>query len=1472
MTGEKGRVFLRGAALFAAVIFVLTGLIGAVYEGNISGATEVEVSETEVVSTGTGNGPQEAISFAEMGMTKFENMYNSVKIPGSFIDDDSNIANFVDMSDTDNCETEGLGVSKLYKSGSRFTSSIPISMGHSWKLNLDVSVGGIWEIGRNTISEVELIGKDKSKKFRFLMGSQSPDVVHYMEISGDGTNKRQDMDKKYYGLDGKTVTNNMSIIYDLHTKEFTFTVADKTLVADSGFSQNDLVTLCVGGWYSMYTNKTTPSFAESQATFKFKSFKYSDYYIKADNYISDYAGRKITGRVGNGHTISVHPKVYNNIPENTQRYSGTVGLDSETEAKNIVPLSGQNGSNISSQPLAFTHTAAPFQEVTFDAEIDTGGTAYTPGQKFRIPLAISDDYFGSTALSGLPAPWYNIKHESGDGLKDQLPLRLNLVRDTNRTLTDDLSQENTPTSASADYSHAIAGKAAKPNAHGWYNNDVTISFQSNPSEFNELNFSSASGNEKISADSIKYTAANGGSFTVRGMDDEGSPTATGETPENGNTYRVFGRKGTSKETEDLSAVTTETFRIDKTSPTLKIEDRDKFSDPRKLKAGDALSGVDYIKWKGPKDTEYTEKHIIAIETDPNAELGTKSPVAQKLPKLTDLGNYTFVAVDLAGNESEPLTITNNRPVISAEDVKVSFKDTIKNFYLLTAHKAGTKDKEDGDLNADRLDWEVRKKGADTVLDKGTGKAALNDFLPVGVYEVTFCLNGEGTDADGNKPDPEKVTVKLTITPEGPPDITLTEDPGAGNVDGTTTTRPDGSRHYAVEDEKTLIVDTEKPYSGGSLTDQEIKEEIEDYFNFKSKLPYPANGLEIDLKIYDDKGNDITGNPVNTTKNGSYTAVYVATDKSGCTTTLQLTYNIKENVVVTFHPGKGDYKDGSENRQIEIKVNKAPEEKDLPDGIDTNVLTPPADTCFIGWGTSQSAKTTVDPTAIKLNKDTTYYAIYGPDINNNNIPDSKEAIFIFKSGEPEHAAFKYADKTMVGILAPAGTAVTLPSGRIPELLFDRTDDTGYRLEGWKTDATGDDLLTTEQLCALGRNAGTKLTVTAMITTYPIEAPDKVKVTFFSSDPENAPLKGGEGQTLLLDAPKEGEPVYLNESQLPSVKLNEGCALEGWKLEKTGDQLMEDKKVTEEKLYPGETVACIAYVKKPVKETDKVITKEKPITKTVTKKVEKTKVVKEKTPVKEPDIKKTADFVFYSSRTKSGVIVSGDGTRKKIAAGTDGFAVIQVGQIPEVRTEKGNHFIGWTTSLTGDRLFTNEELSALKVSQGVTVNCTAVFKYNSTQLTDDERSAIKSGNTSSLATLQDEQVPLGSRPFSKIEKSSCVVHFIMLIWLVLLAGSCLFRLHRRRKTENYLRMSMEQAVEEFGSIEEYEDMANAQTTGAADYVFILGNVFLGGFMYTMGTCFLEIPALIVGGGMAVMYLILMKRLDHKLNNRIKEAAER
>lgn len=1479
MMTKKETRWRKGAVALGLVVLLLAALFGNMSsERSVNASKETdgvwESNEVKTAAGGSGNGPGTVTSLKDFGISRTEVVPN-YGTDGATITDSQ-----VSLVNKDNASFLGTNTTGYKANQVRTNASVPLSMKHSWKLKLLATTG------RHTLENRGGVGlniyfTDNVNNLDFtLVNRNTPSNVKEFQrwINFGNVQSPTAPASTDFG-----VSQPVTISYNADTNKLTATWTETpyTITVDNPFSKDEIKVYFQAQlfWTDGYTVPSDPadnSYTTTKVIVDFQSFEYTDFYMKAKNHLTDYAGRKITGAVGNGQTIGIHPTMLNNETK-TQRYSGTISLNSSPGPENILPLPTSQGADITQNPLTYNMTGNASVETPFDAKVKTTAP-YTSGQKFRLPLLINEDYFSTSALSGLsgvPGTWHNLQHDKGDGPKPQLPIQLNIERDTCRELVGSKDVGNA--ASGFDYEYTIDGKRTKANDNGWYNKNVTVTIKSNPDEFNELNFSTASGDDKIKPANIKFTARTDSQYGSSESFIVGGSSAGGESPDlNGDTYRIFGRKGTDTETADLSAVTTDTFRIDKTKPSIGSFDRSN----RTLMGKDNLSGIDYMEYKHEDDAEYTKVSLEHYTAAGGLTAGYTDR-DYDLPEFTKTGNYTIRLTDMAGNVSEPQTISNTAPVITASDKTMSFTDTISGLAPAGTMNASVKDTEEGDIPNSRLAWKIEKENFNTVT--GVGEDELPSYLPAGKYKVTFTLNGTGADVDGNKP--KAVTVTLIIQPDGPPDITDKESSSGGNVPGNIKTNPsDGTKHYYAEDETIIIVDPSDLYNGGRLTADDAAAEIKRQFGFDSKLPSPADKLEATVMLQDEDGNDITGDGyIDTSKAGKYKFIYTVTDLSGCSTTLEMTYIVKENVTVTFHSGKGDYKDGTTERTAVVKVNQSPKAEDVPARED---LLAPAKACFIGWGTKINGTNTVKPETIALGTDTTYYAIYVADLNENQIPDSEEAIFYFVSSDPDHAAYKYADKTTIGILAPQGMAVTLNTGQIPELLFDRATDISYRVKGYKTDATGDQLLTEAELCALGRRAGTVITVTAVIEEYSIKDEGKVTVTFFSSEPKSSPLDGGEGQLLELDAPDPGQPVTIPKEKLPEVKLGEDCELEGWKTSDTGDLILPEEAVTSKELYGGREITCIAYVeppkKEPVKVPDKtsdktpekeVVVKEKGVSKetVVNKNTVKKSVVKQKEETKKAEV----TFIFNTSRAKSGVIATGDGTAVILPA-MEGNASIAKRLVPELKLKEGNSFAGWKTSFTGNRLLTTEELCSLSIPSGTTVICTACFRYKEISIEDTEVSEnSKSSSKGALTTIKDSLVPLGSRPGSsgggERNNPSCIVHFIMLSWLFLALLTILWRLHYRKKREEFLYPDPTSAFIEFRTAEDYESLADSLRTGPSDYLFLAGVAVFGVILYTWGSCALELPILLIGLLACLYHLLRLKVLDRKERKALKKAAE-
>lgn len=1494
---------MKGAACLGLAVLLLVALFANMRpEEEVSAADGIVEQE---ISKALGNGPQEITSLKDFGMSSDD----LSPIGGTYAGEvDGDTVTLADI----NSAAASTAASNIIASGfvysfNSINKSIPVDMKKSWTVNIELNLAKVYPDNEtyNVISGFAIGVKGNDGKEEVIdIHDGGNKVIRHIKDSYSWSNLIN-ADTVFINTVEGGVDKELEMTYNPKTKQYIFTYAGEIYTCNAVNTNSSVATInfygYMGGHGSDYTKRDSTETTNYEYTkFRFNSFKYNDYYIKAANHLTDYAGRNITGAIGNGHTVKVHPTVYNDT-DLSQSYPGTVELNPEKTLKNI-ELKG----SMANYPytIPFTQNSTDLlQDFSFDAVIDSGDYNDENGKEFILPLQVSDDYFckdpdlidlANDPNSGAAGTWHNIKYNSGDGLKEQLPLDIGITRDTCRTLSSDLDENP----AVNDYTHMVKGKAAKPNDNGWYQDGVKLTASFDPDEFNEMILCKKDGTGGPDyAAAHMTTISNNRDHMINGSGDNGnSDTAAGDT------YFIFGRKGNNKITETLSAISEETFRIDNLAPEITVKDRTK----RTLQAEDNLSGIDYIEWKGPKDTKYSEANKESITRKSNTEGFTSRTF--NMPQFTETGVYTFRAVDLAGNASEELLVTNNAPEIKAADATVSFQETIvtqdNEFKITDVLKASVSDVEET-IGKARLHWVIKKDGGGMDEISGDGEAALStvDWLPAGTYTVTFTLNGGGKDSDGNKA--EEKEVKLTVEPADPPYIKELDSQTELDPVSAPDIHDDGTAHITVRGETTLIVDPDNIYSGGTITQTapsyEAQKEVEKLFGSFTGLPAPADKLTVKVKILKDN-KDVTAKGIDTTKNGEYVIVYKVTDAAGNSVTLQMDYKVKTDLTVTFLPGKGEFSDGNQRKTAAVGYDKAPDASQIPG---KNDITPPVERCFIGWSTTQDSGSAMDPSAVKLTAEVTYYAVYAEDVNRNDIPDSEEAIFFFKSSDPDHAAFKYADKTTVGIPVPKGSTAVLSKNHLPELLFDRNEDNLYRLKGWKTSATGDTLLSTEELLALAKGPGTKTTVTAIIEESESDYNGKVKVTFFSSDPKTSPLDGGEGQAITIDAPKPEEPVTIPKEYLPSVKLGEECKLEGWKTSDTGDLILPEEAIASQKLYGGKELTCIAYVdskkeiatipdknqetdKKPETRPDKDQDTETKTEKTNTEKTNttvKNKVIKEKQVIKQTaetqnNAKDQVTFIFYTSAAKRGTIKSGDGTTVILPAPSGRDVSITKELIPGLNIGGNSSFYGWKTSLTGGRILSTKELCALKVSPGVMISCTAYFKYKEVRVQETDDTKASGGSQKSLSTIDENQVPLGSAPgtvkgvFKNRSENSglCKVHYIMLAWLLLSLLTFLRRLYRRKQQEEFMFSGEEGDLARYRSPEDYDDLYNNLRTDVRDYVFMVCDLGIGIALFTAGVCFLELPLLLAGGVMNLLYLFMLKRMDKKEKKAAAEAAGR
>ena len=1509
----------KGTAVFGLIVLLTVMLTGNVKPENQVSASDAGTVESNEISSMKGNGPQKVTSLKEFGIDETGITTGNGNFAAAFSEE----GNKVQLTDI----IQGVQPSgnKYIISNNTVGKSIVIDMEHDWTLNMDILAArcsGVAAAGVN----IQLSSAAGTLTFGINRNSAySTNTLNY----GSST-------KTILGTDFGKEKNNI-ISYNAQSKTFNWSFGDNVWTGlTNSLTAAKEMKLSINGNHSHYYNETWPVDEGTDADgskykgrisyVRFNSFQYTNYYLKAVNHISDYAGRPITGAVGSGNTVGVHPTILNDRLV-SQRFSGIVELNMASPR----PLSNMTlYGDFAAAPYTsnFTHDSRPCQDVEFKAKV-TGNYETEAGKKFYLPLLVNDNYFGknqelenlaAAADSGVPGTWHNLNQ----GGKDQLPLELNLERATYRKLISDEDED----ASNIDYTHNI-----EPNERGWYNKDVILKLQ-NTDEFDELLASSADvtaddeDKSTITSANIEGTGKAGNSYACQF--NGGSPS--GETGRNGVTYSIFARKGDNNTTNYLSAVTSETYRIDKTAPVFKDADRktrqlqledkpDTASVGQTDSQGNEVegSGIAYVEWLTPSDVKNDvawpsddpglfssenggwpsrtdkDRRIIPVAASADTPTGSASATVT-MPSFDEEGTYIFRIVDLAGNVSGEKKISNHFPELDAKKAAVKYADTIENFVPKDVLKAKVSD-QDETLNSSDISWKIERAEdseypAEFEKVSGQRNEALTDALPLGTYTVTISMIG--TDSDGNVPnqnavkeqDRNALRVTLTVTAGDPPVVNDSKTGDPVEPENLPVIKDDTSAHTIVTGKKILIVDPSNYYCGGKISGKKLQEEVEKYYDFTSLLKAPKDELKIKVTLYKD-GIDYTSSGINTKTEGEYVIHYQAIDASGCSVTMQLTYQVRTDLNVTFHAGKGDFKEpsGTQTKTIRVKYGKAPSRTDIPGAKD---ILAPVERVFTGWGREINSAQVIDPDAHEVEEDVTYYAVYTVDENRDGIPDSEEAIFYFVSGDKDHLAFKYPDRTTVGIPVMPGASISLQQTQIPEILF----DTSYRLKGWKTDLTGDELLTTEQLCQITRGRGSKITVTAIPEKGPEEYNDKITVTFFSSEPKLSPLKGGEGQTIILDAPKPGEPVTIPKEMLPQVNLGDKCQLEGWKTSDTGDLILETDDVASQKLYGGKELTCIAYVavpkdkpvnekdpapdKKPDKDPEKDTDKENPgdnkketAEKTINKVIEKKKVITKK---EEEQLKDTV-FIFVTSREESGSVEPADGTSVVLPAKKGGTVSITEKYVPDITLKKGSTFIGWRTSITGNRILSTGELCRLKVSAGNTVICTAYFKYEEVQVEQKNVNGKNKNTTKVLTSFSDEQSPLGGRSSgfgSGSVKSStqCIVHYIMLVWLLLSVLTILWRIHSRKKASEYLYSGEAEFSAEVRTIEDYQSIQQDQRTGIRDYVLVICALIVGAILYTAGTCFLEIPVLAAQAAACALYIVRMKMLDYKDSRAVTE----
>ena len=968
---------------------------------------------------------------------------------------------------------------------------------------------------------------------------------------------------------------------------------------------------------------------------RFQSFEYTDYDREiTDTQLLDEHGRNITGPVGDGHTVTVQHNVKgvkNNI------FAAITPLD-----KIELPVNGQsirvNGNQVStsSGDLGYLNLVPGSSSNTVNTisyRIETAAPDdYNIGDTFSISARLRDDYIYNAVSNKLPLFWPDASRADFD---------VTITNDLNRRLVSKETNEDV-------YDYYIE---QNPNKYGWNNNDIVIRMPMG-SDFEYLNVGSA----ESSNNSYAY----------------------GEnTDKTGNTVKIYGRNGTNNTTTALSAVSKEVLKVDKIKPSLEIYSRKS----RTLKAADANSGIKKIEWR---NAEGDWKVLKDYSDDSNNVTYGPAAVTDAQYSFDGLGTYEFKATDYADNVSDILTVGNNKPEITAKDKQTTWYEVTQGFHPLTELQVKVSDKEET-LAFDDVNWTINRAAGSSypvgfTEIKGSGDTPLSPGLPMGKYEVKLTCE----DSDENK---VTTTVLLTVKSNGAPAAIRKSDSETLPIVGSIVYMPDGSEHAVVRDRNIMMVDQDNPYSDGEIDKDEAAEEAEKLYSFVTS--YSGGSITPNIKITKN-GVDYTNMGINTKAEGEYIIHYQAVDNAGNSVTLELTWEVREDYLVNFDPGKGDFADSSKDYTVKVKIGASLDKSNIPPN---NTLISPIQKTFVGWSTDKKAEpgTETDPTDISFKKDTTLYAVYADDLNKDGIDDRLQALFEFETSDTENTAFAQGAETLVGAIPETGDKASVKESQIPKII----KMPGCYLKGWSLDG-GSIVLSTEELSNLQKPIGSYTKVTAVFDLRTVLEQTEAELIYYSSDPVNAPLDGGDGNKISLLTVDSVTPVKIGNN-IPGYNAKPGYVLDGFKTSETGDQILTEQELSNLNIYGGNQVSCMAYFKYDPRLLDKPVT-----------------------------------FRFYSGDRNHAPLKEKDGFEVKLTSVKGAEVSLKKKQLPQISLSKDSTFNGWQTSITGDKILTTEELCKLtaRPEETVTVIACTGYKPDMGKITGDTEIIEK--------TLKDSEI--------------------------------------------------------------------------------------------------------------------------------------
>ena len=1134
MNSNTGKIYIWSkitGALLAAVL--LTGLAApAVFEGSVQAAGD----GTSALS----KNPQVITSLKDIGFD--EN--SGTNVIGTSYGVSGNLM-------TLSCEagmgyyTSGSGVNKGWGSQTTAINNIPVSLRHSWTVKVkmrmaDIAAGGYSGVGlandlgigvsRGTVSESWGLYWKKSQYYLGFVRDASKGI----KVTQDEIGKPQEV----------------TLTYNARSREFAIKLKEYSKTFASSFTTSE-------EWANLYVFCDIGTHVDSKPddfliTLEWEAFQYTDYapQITSTKFYSQN-GKELKGNIGKNQIVIVETTIKNTKDDDLP---SVFSVSDKAGFTGITPLPA------GSQDVVVNGTAIPNGNINagIDCTVPGAGSAASElkirykakvtgsaGSRISVPHMITDKYFSNPAL---PQGWQDVASQYAV-----------LDRTVSRDIISDLDKKPT-----YDYSHDI-----KPNDRGWYNGNLTLDFHE--------------------SDDFSH-------FFIDGVK-ANSKTFIEETGPAGQDVNVYASKENTDGTiREISNLRTENLKIDKTAPTVSIADRkqrlitltdpDTNSVPPDNPQRDDIhcSGIASLQMKGPDDKDYKTVKNFLSSTDQHG----KPEESFTYPAFTKTGTWAFRAADAAGNYGPAVTVAAQLPEIKAESLSLPYADQAS-YIPAASHKAEFVD--DEVIPVTSLRWSIKAAGEEFPVDFTSISGAGNDglpgglILPIGTYTVTFTM--DGSDQDGITAKEKKVTLK--ITGNNPPSII---DEGGNTVmpDGDIVIDPStGTAHAKAKDECIVVADPSAPYKGGLLNTDEAKAEVEDRFQFEPDLENDTLSTSVTITQ-----NGIEVGAINTSRQGTYIIVYKVTDSTGCSATMELTFKVVTDYYITFHSDRGEFTNGKMEKKTSIKAGNKLTASKIPRADE---LKAPANYKFIGWSLSPHDSSASDPLKDAVNGDITYYAVYEPVVP-ESVPSYDENITVtFFSADARTGKLSGSDGVQVKLKAEKGKSITLNASQLPGIAYRN----GGSLKGWKTDDTGDKLLSTNAMLSLRLSGGDKRTCIAYIDSPPVSKPETKTVTknkvihstspvktvvsednrcatvfsFYSSNSKYAALKGGDGTQLKLNGTR-GEAVSLSGRELPELEIkNSGLRNIFWKTNLTGERLMTEKELLNLKAAAGSTVNCTAY---------------------------------------------------------------------------------------------------------------------------------------------------------------------------------------------------------------------------------------------------------------------------------------------------------